>query len=167
MKIPEPLAEAFNRQVTLELASSIAYVQLSAYFESVDLPGMAAWMRTQAGEERQHADKFMGHLIDRSAEVVIGDISGPEHDIASPLAAFETALAQERRVSEAIRDLYRLATEAGDIDALPLLQWFVAEQIEEEASVEEIIAQISRLGEDGSALLILDRELGQRQASVG
>lgn len=167
MKMPEPLAQAFNRQVTLELASSIAYVQLSAYFESVDLPGMASWMRAQAGEERQHADRFMRHLIDRGTEVRIGAIPAPEHGIASPLSAFQEALEQERNVSEAIRDLYRLANEAGDIDALPLLQWFVAEQIEEEASVNEIIAQIRRLGEDGSALLILDRELGQRQTAVG
>lgn len=164
MSIPEKLAAAVNDQITMELASSIGYVQLSAYFEAEDLPGMARWMREQAGEERSHADKFMAHLIDRGGRVQIGEIQPPPLEPTTPISAFETALQQERRVSEAIRDLYRLADDAGDLDVIPLLQWFIAEQIEEEASVDEIISQLERVGEDGSALLILDREVGERRS---
>lgn len=165
MAIPDRLAAAINEQVTMELAGAVAYIQLAAYFEGADLVGMARWMRAQSAEERAHADRFMAHLTARGVQVRIGDIAAPVAEVDSPLAAFEVSLAQEREISESIRDIYRLATEEGDIDALPLLQWFVAEQIEEEASVEEIISQLRRVGEDGSALLILDQELGKRQPS--
>lgn len=167
MPLPDRLASAINDQITLELASSLGYVQLSAYFEAEGLPGMAHWMRLQAGEERDHADRFMTHLIDRGGRVQIGEIPTPPREPSSPIGAFETALEQERRVSESIRNLYRLADEMNDLDVVPLLQWFIAEQIEEEASVDEIISQLGRMGEDGSALLILDRELGGREAHAG
>jgi ferritin len=167
MSMPDRLAAAVNDQVTLELASSLGYVQLSAYFEAEDLPGMANWMRAQAGEERNHADRFMAHLIDRGGRVQIGEIQRPPTEPATPLVAFQVALEQERQVSESIRRLYRLADEVGDLDALPLLQWFLTEQIEEEASVNEIISQLERVGQDGSALLILDRELGSRGSREG
>lgn len=163
MPIPEKLADSLNDQVTMELASAVSYLQLAAFFEFSDLPGMASWMRAQSDEERNHADRFMAHLIDRGGEVHIGAIDAPTSSVTSALEAFETALRQERSVSESIRAIYRLANDLGDIDSLPLLQWFVAEQIEEESSVEEIIAQLGRVGEDGSALLILDQELGKRQ----
>lgn len=165
MRIPDKLAETLNDQVTMELASTITYLQLAAYFDSTDLPGMASWMRVQSAEERAHADRFISHMLDRGAEVRIGAIEAPETDIYSPARAFEAALAQERRVSDSIRRIYRLADELGDIDVIPLLQWFIAEQIEEEASVEEIISRLSRVGDDGAALLILDQELGNRQVS--
>lgn len=164
MTMPDRLAAALNDQITLELASSVGYIQLSAYFEAEDLPGMAQWMRVQAGEERDHADRFMDHVLDRGGRVQIGSLPEPPTEPASPLEAFQVALDQERRVSESIRELYHLATEIGDIDVIPLLQWFVTEQIEEEASVDEIISQLTRMGADGSALLILDRELGSRPA---
>lgn len=167
MSLPETLADALNQQVTVELASSIAYIQLQAYFAAEDLPGMAHWMEVQAGEEREHADKLIQHIVARGGLVRIGDIESPDDDVKSPLAAFQAALAQERKVSESIRELYRLATEIGDIDSIPLLQWFVAEQIEEEASAGEIIAHLERAGNDGSMLLILDRALGERQPGEG
>lgn len=164
MQIPDKLAISVNDQVTMELASAVAYLQLAVYFESADLPGMAGWMRTQSAEERNHADRFIAHLIDRGGEVHIGTIDAPESNVTSALDAFETALEQERGVSESIRAIYRLASDLGDIDSLPLLQWFIAEQIEEESSVEEIIVQLRRVGDEGSALLILDQELGKRQS---
>lgn len=162
MSLPDRLTDALNRQVTIELASSVAYIQLSAYFAAEDLPGMASWMQVQASEERDHADRFIQHIVDRGGFVRIGDIEGPDDDVRSPLGAFQAALAHEKKVSESIRELYRLSMEVGDIDSIPLLQWFVAEQIEEEASVGEIISKVERVGEDGSALLILDQELGKR-----
>lgn len=162
MSLPDALANALNDQITLELTSEIAYLQLAAFFAASDLPGMSSWMRAQASEERSHAEKFMTHVIDREGTVRIGDIPRPDADISSPLEAFQTALEHEKKVSESIRNLYHLATEEEDLDAIPLLQWFINEQIEEEATVSEILSQIEFVHEDGSALLILDRELGKR-----
>jgi ferritin len=162
MQIPERLAEKLNDQITLELASAIAYLQLAAYFDAADLPGMASWMRSQSAEERDHAERFMAHLVDRGGEVGLGAIPAPQSGITTPLHAFQVALGHEQKVSDSIREIYRLANDLGDIDSVPLLHWFVAEQVEEEASVSEIISQLERVGSEGSALLILDQELGKR-----
>ncbi|MDX1448749.1 MAG: ferritin, partial [Acidimicrobiia bacterium] len=114
MKMPEPLAEKFNRQIDLELASSLAYLQMAAYFDSRSLPGMASWMRIQSEEERAHALRFFDHVLDRGNTIVLGEIEAPKSEFASVLDAFETALAQEQRVSTAIAGLYSAALEAGD-----------------------------------------------------
>jgi ferritin len=163
MQMPDKLAEKFNDQITLELASAIAYLQLAAYFDAADLRGMASWMRSQSAEERNHAERLMTHLVDRGGKVSLGTIPAPQSGITSPLHAFQMALEHEQKVSDSIREIYRLANDLGDIDSVPLLQWFVAEQVEEEASVSEIISQLERVGGEGSALLILDQELGKRQ----
>ncbi len=159
------MLSALNDQITLELASAMAYLQLAAYFRTADLPGMATWMRAQSSEELSHADRFIAHVIDRGERVHIGTIPSPDGEVGSPLQAFESAAEHEKRVSESIRSLYRLAGEEGDIDALPVLQWFLNEQIEEEASVAEIMARIRRAGDDGTALLILDQELARRSVA--
>ncbi len=162
MPIPEPLAEALNDQINLELASSLAYLQFSTWFEGADLPGMELWMRLQADEEHAHAIKFLDHVLDREAPVSLGPLPAARTDFASPIDVFRAALEHEQVVSEAIRDLYRLATEVGDLDSLPLLQWFINEQVEEESTVREIIGRLDRIGGDGPSLILLDRELGER-----
>jgi ferritin len=166
MKLSAELEKAFSEQITLELASAVAYLQLAAGLSGQDLPGMASWMRVQADEERIHALKFIDHVLDKGGDVQIGAIAPPPKPPASVVAAFEAALAHEERVSEAIRSLYRQAVEAGEIDSLPLLSWFLNEQVEEESTVSEILGRLRRIGDDGSALLFLDSELGSRPAAV-
>jgi ferritin len=165
MKMPETLAEQFNRQIDLELASSIAYLQMAAYFDARSLPGMAAWMRIQSEEERMHALRFFDHVLDRGNSIALGAGEAPRTDFSSVVDAFEAALAQEQRVSASISDLYAAALSAGDSASLALLQWFLDEQIEEESTVSDIVEQLKMVGEDGGALLLLDRELGQRRSS--
>jgi ferritin len=163
MKMSSALAEKFNRQIDLELASSIAYLQMAAYFASRSLPGMATWMRIQSEEERAHALKFFDHVLDRGNAIALGAGEAPTTDFASAVDAFETALAHEQRVSKAISDLYSAALADGDSASFALLQWFLDEQIEEESTVSDIVEQLKMIGNDGGALLLLDRELGQRQ----
>lgn len=162
MQMSADLEAAFSEQITLELASSIAYLQLSADLSAADLPGMASWMRVQADEERRHAQKFANHVLDRGNTVRVGAIEAPQQPSGGPIAAFEAALAHEQRVSESIRRLYRQAADSGDLDSLPLLSWFITEQVEEEATVSEILGRLRRVGDDGSALVFLDSELGTR-----
>lgn len=166
MQMPDDLAKAFNAQITMELASSIAYLQMSAHFEGENLTGMASWMRLQAAEEKVHADRFIEFVLDRGNTVEIGDIDAPPSSFASVEAVFESALAHEQAVTHSIHDLYRLASELGDLASFPLLQWFINEQNEEEATVETILERIRLAGTESSAVLLLDTELGGRSSSA-
>lgn len=108
MELKGKLADALNEQVTMELQASLVYRQLSIEKAAASLPGCAAWFRAQAAEEIGYAEKFVQHMVDRGVTPRIGDLRGPEIADASPLGCFEAALAHEKKVSEAIRDLYRL-----------------------------------------------------------
>lgn len=160
----DTMLKAFSEQITLELASSIVYLQLAIALEDQDLPGMANWMRLQSEEERDHALRFITHVTDRGGVPQIGAMPAPDYTGEGVLPAFEASLGHEQRVSESIRALYRQVQTEGDIDAIPLLNWFVEEQIEEESTVSEIIGRLKLIGDDGSGLLRLDAELGARQA---
>lgn len=157
------LEAAFNDQITMELASSLAYLQMAAHLETQSLTGMASWMRLQSEEEHEHAIRFFDFVLDRGNDVTIGAIDAPTAGYTGPVEVFQRALEQERKVSAAITALYRKATDEADAASFPLLQWFLQEQIEEEATVSEILDRLELAGEDGSALLQLDRELGGRQ----
>lgn len=164
MNLTGKLESAMNDQVTMEVAAALVYEQLAIDMEVIDLPGVASWFRAQADEERVHAGKFIAHMVDREAhpkyEAI--DVAAEGSTTSTMLEAFKAALAHEQKVSESIRNLYRIAQEQGDIDSLPLLHWFISEQLEEEATVSEIIGRIELIGDDGSGLLRLDSELGAR-----
>jgi ferritin len=162
MKMQDDLATAFNDQITMELGSSMAYLQMSAYFEAENLSGMAAWMRMQAEEEKDHAHRFMRFVFDRGNPVQLGSIEAPTAAFESPEQAFQTALHQEQAVTQAIHDLYRLASDSGDLASFPFLQTFIAEQNEEEATVETILERLRLAGGESSAILLLDNQLGAR-----
>jgi ferritin-like protein len=162
MELTGKLKEAFNAQVTMELTAAAVYRQLSIDMEALDLPGIAGWFKAQSAEEEVHADKFIAHMLDRDATPLLGTIEAQTKHVATVLEAFEASLAHEKKVSEAIRGLYRLANSTDDIDALPLLNWFIDEQIEEESTVSAIISRIKLIGDDGNGILRLDEELGAR-----
>ncbi len=166
MKLNTQLEEAFNQQITLEFESSMAYRQLAIEMDMIDLPGMATWLRHQADEEIIHANKFIDHLLDRDNHPLIGSVAAPKVKVNSVLECFQTALKHEQKVSESIRQLYREAETAGDLDSRPLLWWFLNEQIEEEATVSEIVGRVKLINEDGPGLLKLDEELGQRPVTT-
>ncbi|MFP3915678.1 MAG: ferritin [Actinomycetota bacterium] len=167
MQMPEDLEKAFNSQVTMELASSVAYLQMSTYFSEQNLTGMSRWMLSQSAEEREHAFRFLDFVLERGNSVSIADIAAPRADFSGPEDVFATALQQEQEVTGAIHDLYRLASDRGDLASFPFLQAFIAEQNEEEATVETILDRLRLAGDDSSALLLLDHELGGRDQSGG
>lgn len=163
MKLNEELEAKFNAQITLEFEASMVYRQLAIEMEMADLPGIASWLRRQADEEIVHANKFIDHLDARGNHPRIGDISVKGLNLSrDPQETFKAALKNEQRVSESIRELYRACAAASDIDSNPLLSWFIAEQIEEEATVDEILGRIEYTGDDGPGLLRLDAELAAR-----
>ena len=162
MQMPEDLEAAFNRQVTMELGSATAYLQMAAYFSDKNLVGMSSWMRRQAEEERVHADRFIDFVLDRGNRVSIGEVAAPRADFAGPEEVFEASLAQEQSVTLAIHDLYRLASDRGDLASFPFLQAFIAEQNEEESMVQTILDRLRLAGGDSGAIFMLDHELGAR-----
>ena len=119
-------------------------------------------MREQAKEETNHAMKFFDFLLDRGEQVRLRSIEEPPYAFRSPLDTFEQALEHEKQVTSLIYDLYNLAGQENDYPAQVFLNYFVAEQVEEEKSATEIVERLRMAGEDGAALLLLDREMGGR-----
>ena len=167
MELKGKLADALNDQVTMELQAAVVYRQLSIEMAAASLPGCAGWFRAQAAEETDHAEKFVQHMVDRGVTPRIGDLQGPSIADSSALGCFQAALAHEKKVSESIRNLYRMAQSEGDIDIMPLLHWFISEQLEEEATVDEICDRVRLVDNDGPGLLRLDTERGARQLPAG
>ena len=165
MKLSPELEQAFNSQITLEFRASMVYRQLAIEMDIRDLPGLASWLRHQADEEIVHANKFIDHLVDRDNHPVIGTIEPPRQVVDSVLDAFRAAFRHEQQNSESIRELVRLAERGGDLDSRPLLNWFLQEQIEEEATVSNIVSHVELIHDDGPGLLRLDEELGQRRGA--
>ena len=153
---------ALNEQITQELYASQVYLSMCAHFEREGLPGFARWMRAQAEEEREHALRIFDFVHDREGHVTLGAINAPPATFGSPLEVFQTALAHERKVSGMIGDLYRLSMDEADYAAQVMLQWFVNEQVEEEKTISDIVDRLRLGGDDKSALLMMETELGQR-----
>ena len=160
--INERLFDAINQQVTDEYAAAYIYRHLANEMDAMSFPGLCEWFAAQASEECEHAQKFAQHLIDRGERVTPRTITIDAPAITSPLDAFKAALAHERKVSEQIRAITRLADEVGDLESRPLLNWFLNEQVEEEATVSEIVDQLELVGADGSGLLRIDARLAGR-----
>ena len=137
---------------------------MSAWFESQNYAGMAGWMRIQAQEELLHALKFVDFVNERSGRVLLAQVDAPETTWESPLAAFGGALAHEQMITGRINDLVDLALAKKDHASNSFLQWFVAEQVEEEATATSVVDKLKLVGDSGPALYMLDGELGQRPA---
>ncbi|UCC83351.1 MAG: ferritin [Gemmatimonadota bacterium] len=164
--IADKMEKALNSQINAELYSAYIYLSMAAYFESKDLPGMANWMTAQAQEEVAHAMKIYQHIVERGGRVSLAAIEGPPNEWASPTAVFEAAYKHEQHVTKLIHDLVALSIEEKDYPSKSMLDWFVDEQVEEEASASAIVAKLQMIGDNGPALLMLDRELGARQAGA-
>lgn len=158
----QKMQDALNAQLNAESFSAHLYMSMSAYFQSVNLKGMAHWMRLQAAEENTHELKFFDYILSRGGKVVLGRIEAPPTQWESPLAVFESARTHEQQVSAKINTLVDLALAESDHASNAFLQWFVTEQVEEEESVSEIVDQLELIADDRGALFMLDRELGQR-----
>ena len=162
--IGDRMQAALNEQIMHEFYASQYYLSMSAYFERTGYPGFANWMRLQSDEERGHALRIFDFVNDREGRVDLGRIDAPPAEFGSPLEVFRAALAHERKVTALIGDLYRLAAEEADYPTQVMLQWFVNEQVEEEKVASEIVDRLRLAGDDTSALLLLDTELGQRRS---
>ena len=164
MQINETMNAAFNDQITMELQAAHNYLAMGAWFEAAGFSGMAGWMHAQSAEETAHAMKFYQFVLDRDGTIVLGALSVPPAEFDSVVSVFENGLTQERAVSASINNLYGLAMEQKDFASLPLLDWFVTEQIEEEATFTQILDDLALADGAAQPMLCLDRELGGRGA---
>lgn len=156
------LEEALNEQIKYEWFSAYLYMAIAGHFENDDLPGFANWMRIQAKEELAHGQIMFDFVCETGARINLQPIDGPKNDFTSALDAFEYSLDHEKFVSDRINKLMSLAKEEGDHAAEIFLQWFVTEQVEEEASFGLLVKKLQRIGDDGNGLLRLDEELATR-----
>ena len=155
--------DAMNQQVNAELYSAYLYLSMAANFEGENLRGMAHWMQVQAKEEVSHALKFFKHIAERGGRVTLTAIAAPLTKWDSPRAVFEQVYEHECHVSSLINKLVELAGAEKDHASGVFLQWFVNEQVEEEANATEIVQHLKMVGDSKQGLFMLDRHLAQRQ----
>lgn len=160
--LDDKMQEALNFQLNRELYSAYLYLAMGAYFEDQDFPGFGNWMRVQAQEELAHAMKFYDYIVQRGGRVLLADIEAPDAHWKSPQAAFEQVYEHEQMVTGLINSLVDLALEISDHATNNFLQWYVAEQVEEEESASGVLQKIKMAGESGSGLYMLDGELALR-----
>lgn len=160
--ISKAMEKAINEQINRELFSEYLYISMQAWFAGENLDGFATWMDAQGKEERFHAMKFYNYLLDRGGRVELMAIDQPETKFKNPLTAFKKALEHERFVTKSINNLMDLAIKEKDHATKSFLQWFVDEQVEEEATAEKIVGKLTMIGDNMQGVFMLDAELGQR-----
>ncbi len=160
--LSKKMQDAINGQIKDELYSSYLYLAMAADAEAKNLPGFAHWMTVQSQEEHGHAMKFFHYVNERGGRVELQAIPQPALEWPSPLAMFQQVLAHERSVTAAIHHLYELALQEKDYATQAMLQWFISEQVEEEANAARIVDLLEKIGDKMQALIMLDHQLGQR-----
>lgn len=161
--IKKSIQDALNRQINEELYSAYLYLSMATQFNEMNLNGFARWMELQAQEETAHAMKFYGYINERGGRVELMPIKGPQTKWDSSLQMMTASLEHEEYITAKIHALVDLATAEKDYATMNMLQWFVNEQVEEEASVSDIVEKLKLIGEHGQGIFMLDREMGGRK----
>lgn len=160
--ISTKIAELINEQIAKEQYAAQYYLSMSAWFSAKDLDGIANYFRVQSKEELMHADKMFDYMIDVGAEIILDKVEKPPHQFENATEIFEKALEHEKIVTQSIFNILKNANEEGDFATVSFLQWFVNEQVEEEANASQLVTKIRMVCENPSALYLFDQELGQR-----
>ncbi|MCK5682793.1 ferritin [bacterium] len=160
--IKKEILDSLNEQINKEFFSSYLYLSMSMYFESKGLSGFSSYMKNQALEEQTHAVKLLNYVTERGGRVLLDKLETPQHEWETPLAAFEAALKHEEFITESINKVLDISIDNRDHATSSFLQWFVNEQVEEEATASDIVNKLKLIGTSGNGIFMLDRELGQR-----
>lgn len=160
--LSDKIQKELNNQINAEFWSAYLYLSMTAYFEGKNLPGFANWMNIQYQEETTHALKLFKYVYERGGSVLLQPIEEVKTAWKDEIEIFQDTLNHERHVTALINNLVNIAIEEKDHATNNMLQWFVSEQVEEEAGVDEILGQLQMLEGNKHGLLMLDRELKQR-----
>lgn len=158
----EKIEKMINDQMNFEFYSAYIYKAMAAYCDSIDLPGFANWFKVQVQEEMYHAEKMYNYLLERRGRPFFTQVDAPPKDWDSVKAAFEHAFEHEQIVTDRINKIMTAAIEENDHATRSFLNWFVDEQVEEEASVDAIIKQLELVKESGHGLFMLDKDKAAR-----
>ena len=161
--IAKKVQAAFNEQIREEFGSAYIYLSMAAWFRNQNLHGMEQWMKVQATEEVKHGMKFFDFINERGGRVELAALPQPKAKWGSALEAFRDACKHEQYITGRINLLLDLCRKEGDTAGDNFLQWFVDEQVEEEANPAKIVATLERIGDSGAGLIMLDHELGKRE----
>ena len=162
--ISKKVEDALNKQINAEFWSGYLYLSMSAHFAKEGKNGFANWFKVQGLEEKDHAMKIFDYILARGGQAVISPIKEVPHSWATPLDAFKAALAHEKQVTAMIDNIVTLTNEEKDYATLSMLQWFVDEQVEEEATFTEIVEKMKLIGDSVVGMFQMDAELGRRAA---
>jgi ferritin len=165
--LSKKMEKALNKQINAEMYSAYLYAAMGAQFDAQSLDGLANWMKAQAQEEMVHAMKFYGYVVEAGGRVVFEAIEKPPTDFGKPEKVFEEVLKHERKVTKLINNLVALARDEKDYATDNFLQWFVAEQVEEEASADDILQKMKLVGDHPHGLFMMNTKLGERAPSLG
>jgi ferritin len=153
------LLNGLNEHLKLEFRASHEYLAMAIWLAEHDLPGFSKWMRQQSSDELMHAQRLIDHLVERDQRVILPAIDAPPTGWKSAEALCAHVLKNEQDVTASINNLYALAEKAKDRPATVMLQWFVTEQMEEEAAARALLGRIRLAGNSGVGLLMIDQEL--------
>lgn len=153
------LLKGLNQHLTLEFRAAHEYLAMSVWLSANDLPGFAAWMKQQSSDELTHAQRIIDHLIERDQKVALPGVPAPPSSWKTPEALCAHVLRNEQEVTASINNLYGMAEKAKDRPAMVMLQWFVTEQMEEEAVARAVLGRIRLAGNTGVGMLMIDQEL--------
>ena len=161
--VTDKIVDAITCQINREIYSAYLYMAMASYAEYEGFEGFANWFEIQVREELEHAEKMYSYLNKQGARVIMQAIEEPPQNFSSVVELFEKTLEHEKNVTALIRNLVDLAKSENDSDTESFLEWFVKEQIEEEATPAKILGNIDEAGEDREGLLKIDSELAKRQ----
>lgn len=164
--ISPKIQDAINAQINAEFWSAYFYLAMGMHFEAEGHAGIANWFKIQFKEEQAHAEIFINYLNSRGGRVQLKPIAEVPEKWDSALAAFEDTLQHEQKVTAMINNIYALAEEEHDYATRGKLDWFVAEQVEEEETAKSIIDRLKLVGENGLAMFMFDQELASRTYNV-
>jgi ferritin len=160
--ISKKLQNAINKQINKELYSEYLYLSMAAYLDSIGLEGFANFFKVQVLEERFHTMKFFDYVNERGGRIILEAIDRPQIEFKSPVEIFEIAYKHEQYVTKLINELMEVAIKENDHAAKSFLNWYIDEQVEEEASMDKILNQLKMIGGKGQGMLMLDKELAAR-----
>ena len=160
--LKESIQNALNDQIQAEFHSAYLYLSMAAWCEAKNFDGFGHWMRMQAQEEMFHAMKVYDYVHMTGGQVVLQAVQQPDVDWADSLALFKASFDHEQYMTGRINDLLSLAMEERDHATANMLQWFISEQVEEEATVDAIYGKLEMMGDNMHAIYMLDRELAAR-----
>ncbi|OGU00715.1 MAG: ferritin [Gemmatimonadetes bacterium RBG_16_66_8] len=159
------MQDALNDQIQREFHSAYTYLSMSAYCSAENLPGFATWMRLQAQEEAGHAMRIFDYVDDRTGRIALQAIEQPPAQFKSVLEVVQRVKKHEESVTGSINRLYALAQTENDYATQTFLHWFITEQVEEEKTTTALVERLKMAGDNKSAVLLLDREVGARSAA--